>query len=182
MSQNQLLPLASPVTNRHFQRYVCMYITYVPFTSSVFWIPPDKDKTLPYLDQPFQDVLWGDWRDLQFFEMSSRQVLSESLFPDDKKFLPYIQPKSTLSHFQTATPCPATSGNNKKSFSIFLYISKATTVSSLNFPFFKLKGNMKGFKAGFWQGHISSKCALKVAHVKSWRVQLALNYILCSIS
>lgn len=82
--------------------------------------PPDKGKSLPYLDQPFQDVLWGDWRDLQFFEIPSRQVLSESLFPDDKKFLPYVQPKFTLSQFKTATPCPATSGHNKKSLSIFL--------------------------------------------------------------
>jgi len=40
--------------------------------------------------------------------------------PHCKKFLPYIQSKSTLFYFKAITPCPVATGPAKKSFPIFL--------------------------------------------------------------
>lgn len=167
MSQNQLLPLASPVTNRHFQRYVCMYITYVPFTSSVFWIPLTKIKLFLIWTSPskmsseetgeiFSSLKCPPGRFCQnhcslmiknFFLTSSLNLLS----PTFKLPLLVLPLQAIIKNLSPSS---------------FTY-QRPQQYLPLNFPFFRLKENMKGLKAGFWYGHISSKCALKVAHVKS---------------
>jgi len=48
------------------------------------------------------------------------QSVSVFHHPYGKKFLPYIQSKSTLSEFKAITPCPIATGPAEKIFPIFL--------------------------------------------------------------
>ncbi|KAM9644853.1 uncharacterized protein ACIBXB_013062 [Morphnus guianensis] len=96
--------------------------------------PPWPQAGTSSLDQVAQSPISPDLEHFQYCGSHnfSGQPLPGSCYPHPKKFLPYVQSKSTLFQFKPVTPYPVTTGPGKKSVSIFL-IS----------PFYILKGCSK---------------------------------------